>query len=86
LIYIGIYDPIPKTYSKELSQIIAWILQINPANRPNCDQLLNNQSVMKRMDFAKGIGKAKVNLIGTIRMPQKLSEITKNLPKGHYQE
>ncbi len=36
----GVYDPIPTIYSQELNQIISQCLQVNPKNRPSCDQLL----------------------------------------------
>ena len=37
----GIYDPIPKIYSRALSGIVYICLQTNPINRPTCAQLLN---------------------------------------------
>ena len=37
----GIYDPIPKIYSRALGGIVYICLQVNPINRPNCEQLLN---------------------------------------------
>ena len=64
--------------------MISNILQVNPNNRPNCDQVLNNPLVVKRMDIGKNLGKAQVNLIGTIKMPRNLSEINQKLPKGHF--
>ena len=38
----GVYSPIPSHYSKELSQVIFGLLQVNPNNRPNCEQILNH--------------------------------------------
>ena len=37
----GIYDPIPKIYSRALGGIVYICLQTNPINRPTCEQLLN---------------------------------------------
>jgi NIMA (never in mitosis gene a)-related kinase len=37
----GYYDPVPSFYSKTLSGIISSMLQINPINRPTCEQILN---------------------------------------------
>lgn len=71
-------------YSKELSTIISNILQVNPNNRPNCDQVLNNSLVVKRMDLGKEFGKAQVNLIGTIKMPRNMNEINKIIPKSQF--
>jgi NIMA (never in mitosis gene a)-related kinase len=79
-----VYDPIPKIYSKELSSMIGLLLQVNPSNRPNCDQILNNSMIIKRMDYGKNSGKAQYNLIGTIKMPRNLSEINQKLPKGQF--
>jgi NIMA (never in mitosis gene a)-related kinase len=81
---IGVYDPIPKVYSKELSSMIGLLLQVNPSNRPSCDQILNNPMIIKRMDYGKNSGKAQINMIGTIKMPRNMSEINKQLPKGQF--
>jgi hypothetical protein len=64
--------------------MISNILQVNPNNRPNCDQVLNNPLVVKRMDIGKNLGKAQVNLIGTIKMPRNMNEINKIIPKGQF--
>ena len=37
----GIYEPIPKMYSRALGGIVYICLQTNPINRPTCEQLLN---------------------------------------------
>ena len=37
----GIYEPIPKMYSKSLAGLIYICLQIIPKNRPTCEQLLD---------------------------------------------
>ena len=44
----GVYNPIPCHYSKELSQVIFGLLQVNPNNRPNCEQILNHV-IIKQM-------------------------------------
>lgn len=38
----GSYTKIGDNYSKQLSGAIKMMLQVNPANRPDADQLLNN--------------------------------------------
>jgi NIMA (never in mitosis gene a)-related kinase len=80
----GVYDPIPKTYTKELSSMISLMLQVNPTNRPNCDQILNNPMIIKRLDYGKNAGKAQYNMIGTIKMPRNMNEINQKLPKGQF--
>ena len=44
----GVYNPIPGHYSKELSQVIFGLLQVNPNNRPSCQEILNHV-VIKQM-------------------------------------
>ena len=44
----GVYNPIPGHYSKELSQVIFGLLQVNPNNRPSCEEILNHV-VIKQM-------------------------------------
>lgn len=62
--------------------MIALLLQTNPANRPNCDQLLNNSIIIKRMDFNKNIGYGVSNqLLGTIKI-RNMNEINDKLPKA----
>jgi hypothetical protein len=36
-VIMGIYDPIPDTYSKKLAQMIKKCLTVNIANRPTAD-------------------------------------------------
>ena len=46
----GVYNPIPNHYSKELSQVIFGLLQINPNNRPDCEQILKHAIVKEKYD------------------------------------
>ena len=76
------FSPIPSIYSKELSSVVALLLQVNPLNRPNCDQILSNSSVIKRLDYTKNLGiNDKAQLLSTIKVPRNLNEINKQLPK-----
>ncbi|CAL6051499.1 Kinase [Hexamita inflata] len=43
----GKYQPIPSTYSKELQQIVAYMLQKDPNNRPSVAQLVQNPLIAK---------------------------------------
>lgn len=40
----GSYTKISENYSKQLSGAIKMMLQVNPSNRPDADQLLSNIS------------------------------------------
>jgi hypothetical protein len=62
------------------------MLQTNPNNRPSCDQLLSNETVVKRISLIKE-GKEVVNepqpiqLLKTIKLPRNMNEINQVLPK-----
>jgi hypothetical protein len=61
---------------------VALLLQTNPVNRPNCESVLSNPFVLKRMDYNKNIGYGGNNqLLNTIKLPRNMSEINQKLPK-----
>ena len=88
----GIYNPIPKYYSNDLSEIISKMLIVDPNKRYSIDQLLNCDIIKKRINSIKdsiipfivrnnkkNIGN--VNLIKTIKFPKNLKDINKIIPK-----
>jgi NIMA (never in mitosis gene a)-related kinase len=56
----GIYDPIPKIYSRALGKIVYICLQVNPNNRPNCEQLLN--IIYEQINYFNLGGKKEYNI------------------------
>lgn len=87
----GIYDPIPYIYSKELSKVISYMLQVNPISRLTCDQLLKTDLITDKMKSIQHIEKingsqmdSKVELIKTIKIPKNLREINRALPSKQY--
>jgi NIMA (never in mitosis gene a)-related kinase len=82
----GIYDPIPSIYSKDLTIIIALLLQVNPSNRPDCDAILSHEIIIKKLQTIKkpipSEAGEKPQLLCTIKLPRNMSEINKNLPKS----
>ena len=45
----GQYPAIPSHYSMDMRQLIKTLLQVSPAARPNCDQILEMPIVIKRI-------------------------------------
>lgn len=76
----GVYDPIPNAYSKDLQQVLALLLQVNPSKRPSCDALLKNPLIAKRIDY-EYVTVCSGNLLNTIKIPLKAEDINKILPK-----
>ena len=80
----GIYPPIPKFYSKDLSNIIAKMLIVDSRNRPSCQQLINNPIIQNRIVRDSEIyaenNEKKADLIKTIILPSKVKDINRILP------
>ena len=81
----GKYNPIPNHYSKDLKQIINWMLITNPNNRLSAKDLFNCDIVQNRIKnnsrkyiiekISKNKNNVKINLIGTIKIPRNLKDI-----------
>jgi len=55
---------------------------VNPNYRPDCDSLLSNSLILKRMDFNKNIDYGcNSQLLNTIKLPRNMNEISQKLPK-----
>lgn len=54
----GVYQPIDTIYSSDLSKLILSMLNVDPARRPTCNQILSMshvQEMMKKLGFSKDI-------------------------------
>jgi len=84
----GIFPPIPKTYSDNLSNLVKLLLQVEPSKRPNADQILSNVNVAKELsETFKDVDNALASgqMIKTIKMPRNIKALAANLPKPNYQ-
>ena len=86
----GVYPPIPATYSSDLVQMVRTCLQQSPNQRPSCAQILSMNGTqnhlsgtLQRMESlfeeCKDVG-----LLGTIKVPRNMGQITERLPKAKY--
>jgi NIMA (never in mitosis gene a)-related kinase len=41
----GYFEPLPSTYSKDLTSIISSMIRLNPITRPTCNVILNNSKI-----------------------------------------
>ena len=86
----GSYSSIPKIFSSDLENVIAMCLRISPVKRPTADVLLNCKEVqdhifeVKDETHSDDINKLKFSLLNTIKLPKKLLDISKRLPKANY--
>lgn len=84
---LGVYDKIPSNFSKDMSDIIGMMLQVNPLKRSSTDELLKNEILLKRISGKIANEKLEIKqkqpmtLLGTIKLPKNMNEINQRLPK-----
>jgi serine/threonine protein kinase len=86
----GQFSKINEKYSNDLWEILVMLLQVHPENRPNCDQILKNNIVAKRIklvdEFKNEEAFEESNLLQTIKIPKNLLFLTDKLPKSNYEK
>ena len=84
----GQYNRIPDRFSDDLFTIVQFLLQVNPATRPSCEQILNHPVVLKRIEYFKSFAGENESedkcLLKTIHMPKNLLFLSDKLPKPNY--
>ena len=88
----GAFEKIPSAYSQDLFTLISLCLQVSPAKRLSCDQLLehpvvqrNSQDILTQYDETEET----LDLLHTIRIPKNaknLRALRLHLPKSNYKE
>ena len=89
----GQYGKINSRYSNDISEIIKFLLKVNPIDRPNCSQILKHPLVMKRIDFFKAQEGFKDDdfdemdegkLLKTLRVTKNMLFLSEQLPNANY--
>ena len=91
----GQYKRIGDKYSDDMDEIIDFLLKVNPRDRPNCDEILKNPIIKKRLEFFQAqAGESDVMmdnidegvLLRTIRIPKNIIFLSDNLPEKNYEK
>ena len=88
----GKYNKIPEKYSKELNEILKLLFNVNPKERPSCDELLKNSIIKNRIEFFEENNKfnddinnnEESELLKTIKISKNLLFLSGRLPKANY--
>lgn len=83
----GVFPPIPKQYSIQLSQLIKSLIKINPNERPTCKFIITNSTIttiLKDYGFISNDQEIVDELLHTIKVPKKLKAFALHLPKPNY--
>lgn len=87
----GQYSKIPDHFSADLAGVLAKLVQVQPALRPTCDEILELPAVKKMgerlfPDFYEEEAPHHNQLLSTIRVPKNLLYLTDRLPKPSYED
>uniref|UniRef100_A0A7S2DWG9 non-specific serine/threonine protein kinase n=1 Tax=Haptolina brevifila TaxID=156173 RepID=A0A7S2DWG9_9EUKA len=88
----GKYEQIPSFYSQALRTTLAKLLVVEPNYRSSVQEILSSDSVLSRMaEIASNVAsqnehppQESVDLVGTIPVPRRFNDLTKNLPPSRY--
>ena len=88
----GKYNKIPEKYSKELNEILKLLFNLNPKERPSCDELLKNSIIKNKIEFFEENNKfnddinnnEESELLKTIKISKNLLFLSGRLPKANY--
>ena len=84
----GNFNNIPSRFSRDLFEICKLLIQVEPKNRPSCEQILNNSIIKKRIEYFKSYAGEEVNedqaLLKTINIPKNLIFLSEKLPSPNY--
>jgi NIMA (never in mitosis gene a)-related kinase len=90
---------LPEKYSNDLYEVVLLMMKVNSNKRPNCNDILNNTFVKKRIEFFKSMNNSENNddnlnmdefeeqyLLKTIHIPKNLLFLSNQLPKPNYKK
>ena len=87
----GEISRIPDKYSFDLFEIIRLLIQVKPEKRPSCDELLQNEIIIKKIEYFKLMKNNNFDendeeqfLLKTICVPKSLTFLSNQLPKPNY--
>ena len=95
----GDVSALPNKFSNDLYEVVCLLLKINQNKRPNCNEILNNALIKKRIEFFKSMNnnengennldmddKEEQDLLKTIHFPKNLLFLPTHLPKPNYKK
>ena len=93
----GEIEPLPNKFSNDLYEVVSLLMKVNSNKRPNCNDILKNALVKKRIEFFNTMKnsenegdllnideKEEQALLKTIRIPKNLLFLPNQLPKPNY--
>ena len=87
----GDINRIPDKYSYDLFIIVQLLIQVKPEKRPSCDEILQNDIIIKKIEYFKEKNNKNFDendeeqfLLKTICVPKSLTFLSNQLPRPNY--
>jgi NIMA (never in mitosis gene a)-related kinase len=81
----GTFPPLPTCFSQDFSDVLSYFIIVDPKKRPSAGQVLKMTLVNKRVNIKEeGEDALNSSLLGTIKLPSNISNITEQLPESKY--
>jgi len=75
----------PDHFSAEIQKMVYWLLNVNPEQRPTCDNIINSAIFKKKQDFFNDEDSVCSTLMKTIKVPKNLMSLSNRLPEPNYE-
>ena len=95
----GDIGKLPEQFSDDLNQVVHLLMKVNSNKRPNCNDILNNVYVKRRIEFFSSMNETdkdgnsnnfnereEQTLLKTINIPKNLLFLPNQLPKPNYNQ
>mmetsp|Transcript_24525 Transcript_24525/g.24244 ORF Transcript_24525/g.24244 Transcript_24525/m.24244 type:complete len:263 (-) Transcript_24525:6-794(-) len=84
----GEYPPIPRTFSKDLSNTLGQLLQIEASRRPSCEVMLRSSLLQRHIaeKYTETESLHENSLLSSIKLPKNIKLVTDFLPKPNYRD
>ena len=81
-VLVGRPDPIKTNYTDDVKNLVAQMLQTNPANRPTLASILQMPFIVAKAKMLPVLDSAaqRADVLNTIKVPSNLSDLSGNLP------
>ena len=81
----GEFPPLPRTFSKDLHTLVLGLLQVNPANRLGCEQILALPGSLRYIT-ENSVTQTGNLLLKTIQFTGSIKKFVENLPRPNFED
>lgn len=82
----GAYAPLPSSFSAEFHEFIRNLLQVEPSQRPSCEEILRYPAIARMLHSRERSSyDDNMDLLGTIQLPKNIKLLNSKFPAPNYE-